>query len=130
MLTQCTACLSLASVIPTLITSDTDLIFLIMRELTQSLPGGAKADESSALAFHTGLGLGMVLGRLFEEHFSDITGKKGMMEMWTSLGALEDCCFNTTQDNRVGCLLGMGMALTGLCSEGKTESRAHVSAMS
>ncbi|KAK7480036.1 hypothetical protein BaRGS_00028769, partial [Batillaria attramentaria] len=90
MLTQCTACLSLASVIPTLITSDTDLIFLIMRELTQSLPGGAKADESSALAFHTGLGLGMV----------------------------------------VGCLLGMGMALTGLCSEGKTESRAHVSAMS
>lgn len=125
MLTRSTSCLSLAPLIPCLITGHADLVLLMVRELTGSLPGGKEA-ESPALAFHTGLGLGIMLGRLFEEHFADITGKEGMTAMWKSLGALEDSCFSTAIDNRTGCLLGLGFALTGLCTEGKTDSRVHV----
>lgn len=75
-LTQATASICMAPMISCLITSDTDRVFYILQELTQCLPGGAKASDVPILGFHIGLGLGSVLGKLFEEHFSDISGKK------------------------------------------------------
>lgn len=75
-LTQATACICLAPLIPILISSNSDLVFYIMHEMTQSLPGRPKASDMPVIQFHTGLGLGSFLGRLFEEHFSDVSGKK------------------------------------------------------
>ena len=44
--------------------------------MTSGLPGQPNQPESPVLLFHNGLSLGMLLARLFEEHFSEIGGPK------------------------------------------------------
>ena len=50
-----------------------------------------------------------------------------MVEVWKSLDILEDCCLTVDLENRSGSVLGLGLAISGLCEEGKTDSRVHVS---
>ncbi|XP_070176499.1 focadhesin-like [Littorina saxatilis] len=128
-LAQATACVCLATLAPCLTAGHSDVILLVLRELTSCLPGGKKAPDSPVLLFHSGLGLGMLLGRLFEDRFCDVGGRRGQTAVWQSMGALEDCCMDTARENRTGCVLGLGLALTGLCQEGQSESRVHVTAM-
>ena len=44
--------------------------------ISAGLPGRAAPDTSPVFQFYSGLALGMVLGRLFEEHFSNLGGTK------------------------------------------------------
>ncbi|XP_041369730.1 focadhesin-like [Gigantopelta aegis] len=129
LLARSSACLALAELIPILITMDTERIYKILIMITQGLPGKAAKDSSPVFQFYSGLALGMFLGRLFEEHFSNLGGTKGMVEVWKSLEILEDCCLATDLENRSGSLLGLGLAISGLCEEGKTDSRVHVASI-
>ncbi|XP_035827605.1 focadhesin [Aplysia californica] len=111
--------------VPVFIATDADRIPELLGRLSRDLPLGAAPLESPMSAFCNGLALGVMLGRLFEEHFAEMTGTKGMLAVWKSLTALEDVCVSKTAENRPGCILGVGFAMSGLCSDGKTESRVH-----
>lgn len=126
LLAQASASLALSQVVPALITLDVDRIYVIINFLLTWLPGQPSIPESPILQFHGGLGLGMFLSRLLEEHFADISGTKGMLQIWKSLDKLEECCLKESLDNRSGAILGLGMAVCAMSEEGKTESRAHV----
>ncbi|KAJ8304115.1 hypothetical protein KUTeg_017698 [Tegillarca granosa] len=125
---QAAASLALSQLVPILITKDVDRIYDILTKLVDLLPGQPGAQESPVLNFHYGLGVGMFLARLFEEHFSDVTGNKGIMFLWKILDKFEDCCLSAAE-YRSGALLGLGVTISALSEEGKTESRAHVSAL-
>ncbi|OWF34881.1 focadhesin-like isoform X2 [Mizuhopecten yessoensis] len=126
LLAQASASVALSQVVPALITLDVDRIFMIINFLLSWLPGQPGVPESPVLQFHGGLGLGMFLSRLLEEHFADISGTKGMLQIWKSFDKLEECCLAPNVKNRSGAILGLGMAVCAMCEEGKTESRAHV----
>lgn len=128
-LAQSVASVSVAILTPCLLSGQGDLVLTLLPQLTHCLPGRPGAGDSSGQLFHAGVGLGMTLARLFEEHFSDVAGKEGMLAVWQAMGALEDCCFDSKQEHRAGCLLGLGLALTGLCQESSTDCRVHVSSM-
>ncbi|RUS82755.1 hypothetical protein EGW08_009493, partial [Elysia chlorotica] len=97
--------------------------------------------SSPELVMWNGLALGLVLTRLFEEHFSHSTGSKGMLAVWKALSALEKECLSDPPPDadsdcdsaavwkRTGCLLGLVSALCGLCNEGGTEFRVHAVSM-
>ncbi|XP_063431997.1 focadhesin-like isoform X2 [Mytilus trossulus] len=125
-LAQATSSVALSQIVPILISNDSSRILPCIRLLLSRLPGSK--EESPVLQFHAGLGLGMFLARIFEEHFSDVCGSQGMVEIWKTLDSFEECCFST-KDNRQGCLLGLAMAISAMCEEGKTEARAHVSSV-
>ncbi|XP_071110148.1 focadhesin-like [Haliotis cracherodii] len=129
LLARSSACVALSQLVPIFITMDSDRIYQVISMATDRLPGQPGCEESPVLQFHYGLGLGMFLGRLFEEHISDVGGAKGMIDIWKTMDVLESCCLSKDLENRSGCLLGVGLAVSGLCEEGKTESRAHVSAV-
>ncbi|XP_062612571.1 focadhesin-like, partial [Saccostrea cucullata] len=48
-----------------------------------------------------------------------------VVEMWNTFDKLEDACF-TGGDDSCGCLLGLGLSVSALCNNSKTEARAHV----
>ncbi|KAL5004639.1 hypothetical protein ScPMuIL_018095 [Solemya velum] len=128
LLARASASLALGQIIPVLITVDADRILKILTNMSAGLPGKSSSAESPVLHFHVGLGLGMILARLFEERFSDISGSKGKVEIWKILDGLEESCLSTA-DNRSGALLGLANAVSALCQEANTESRAHVPAI-
>ena len=39
--------------------------------------------------FYHGLGLGRLLGRLFDERFAEVTGTQGMVAVWKAIDSLE-----------------------------------------
>lgn len=51
-----------------------DRIFEILNTLVDWLPGRPDTPESPLLQFHAGLGLGMFMARLYDEHFADVGG--------------------------------------------------------
>lgn len=48
-----------------------------------------------------------------------------MLAVWKSLAALEEIVLDAKAENRTGCILGLGLAICGLCAEGKIESKVH-----
>ncbi|KAK3602758.1 hypothetical protein CHS0354_027755 [Potamilus streckersoni] len=128
LLAQAAACVALTQMMPVLITLDIDHVFKVITMLTSRLPGQPNTEVSPVLYFYSGLGLGMFLARLFEERFSDVGARKGMLEVMKALDGLEECCLSS-ENNRSGALLGLGLAITSLCEEGLTESRAHVASI-
>ncbi|XP_064607895.1 focadhesin-like isoform X2 [Liolophura sinensis] len=125
-LARSAASVAIAQVIPAVMTFDTDRIYKMIDMLKAGLPGRAPGSLSGVLQSYSGLGLGMLLARLFEEHFTDVGGTKGMTEVWKALDVLEQCCLQSTADHRQGSMLGLGVALGSLCADGRTDSRVHV----
>ncbi|CAL1526989.1 unnamed protein product, partial [Lymnaea stagnalis] len=125
--TLCSAVAHLAAsqFVPLFTATDAEKIVLLLNTFAAALPNGTKPAESLVLVFCNGLALGMTLGHLFEEHFSEMTGSKGMLAVWKSLTALEEITLSFETENKTGCVLGLGLAICGMCSEGKTESRVH-----
>ena len=75
-LARASASLAVSQLIPVLLTSSSDHIEHMVAALTGGLPDQAASDTSPSLQFFFGLGLGMLLGRLFEEHYEDVSGTK------------------------------------------------------
>ncbi|XP_070543239.1 focadhesin-like [Ptychodera flava] len=98
----------------------------MLKTLTAMLPGQPSADESPVIQFHCGLGLGSLLSRLYQEHFSEVTGNEGAMATMKALDVLEHSCLTPAIQNTNGCMLGLGLALSSLCGLGATHSRVHV----
>ena len=74
-LARASACLALSHLIPALITANTDLIYQTLDSLMLGLPASSSsAQEVPLVQMHHGIGLGLVLARLFEEHFVDVAG--------------------------------------------------------
>ncbi|KAI8508097.1 hypothetical protein Bbelb_143370 [Branchiostoma belcheri] len=128
MLARASCSLAFSQLIPVLVTNNVERIHHMIRILVSGLPGQPQADESSTVVFCQGLGLGMVLARLYEEHFSDVTGREGAMLLMKTLDQLENVCFNTGLENSSGCVLGLGIVLSALSGQSATESRVHTTA--
>ncbi|KAK3097709.1 hypothetical protein FSP39_012361 [Pinctada imbricata] len=127
-LAQATAVVSFSQLVPFLVTMDTEIIFKVISLLQSRLPGETEASDSPVVQFHVGLGLGRFLAGLIEDHFLDICGTKGVVEIWRVLDLYEQCCFSD-DDNISGALLGLGLVMSALCQDGKTEGRAHVASV-
>ncbi|ELT97246.1 hypothetical protein CAPTEDRAFT_221086 [Capitella teleta] len=123
---RASACLALSHLIPHLITSHTDLIYQILESLMRELPSTSSNEGVTLLHLHHGIGLGLVLARLFEERFVDVAGTQSMVSVWKAVYELENICFGTYK-NRQGSILGLGVALAAMCSEGRTDTKVHVS---
>ncbi|CAH1271137.1 FOCAD [Branchiostoma lanceolatum] len=54
---------------------------------------------------------------LYEEHFSDVTGREGALLLMKTLDQLENVCFNTDLENSSGCVLGLGIVLSALSGQ-------------
>ncbi|KAI8777847.1 focadhesin, partial [Biomphalaria glabrata] len=121
--------LATSQLVPLLVASDSDQIVHILKTFTSCLPTGQSALTSPVSIFCNGLALGMILEILFQEHFSDMTGSKGMLAVWKALTSLEDITYNLEVENRIGCVLGLTLAICAMCSDGKTESRVHATAV-
>lgn len=124
-LAQASAVLALYQLTPVIINLDVNRIFGILEILIKWLPGQLEAPEAPVLQTAYGLGLGGLLERLFEEHFLDTCGSRETVQIWRALDKLEEACF-TGREESCGCLLGLGLAVSSLCCDSKTEARAHV----
>ncbi|MCJ8731689.1 hypothetical protein PDJAM_G00202250 [Pangasius djambal] len=121
------AALGLAMLVPVLVTSHRDAVPSIRDTLHAGLPGMSTADDSQAVQFHSGLALGMLLAWLNEEKVSDIGGQTMWELLLSSLERLESCCFNSQLEYNSGCVLGVGLLLSSLCSSSDVEQRMCVS---
>ncbi|XP_060730282.1 focadhesin [Tachysurus vachellii] len=121
------AALGLAMLVPVLVTSHRDAVPSVQATLQAGLPGVPTADDSQAVQFHSGLALGMLLAWLNEEKVSDIGGQSMWELLLSSLERLESCCFNTQLEYNSGCVLGVGLLLSSLCSSSDGEQRMRVS---
>uniref|UniRef100_K1R2S9 Focadhesin C-terminal domain-containing protein n=1 Tax=Magallana gigas TaxID=29159 RepID=K1R2S9_MAGGI len=124
-LAQASAVLALSQLTPVIINLDVNRIFGILEILIKWLPGQPEAPEAPVLQTAYGLGLGGLLERLFEEHFLETCGSRETVQVWRALDNLEEACF-TGREESCGCLLGLGLAVSSLCTDSKTEARAHV----
>ncbi|XP_066272306.1 focadhesin-like isoform X1 [Branchiostoma lanceolatum] len=88
MLARACSSLAFSQLIPVLVTNNVERIRHMIRILVSGLPGQPQADESSAVVFCHGVGLGMVLARLYDEHFSDVTGREGALLLMKTLAQL------------------------------------------
>ena len=71
-LAQASASVALSQIVPIMIAHDSARILPCIRLFLSRLPG--TEEESPVLQFHAGLGMGMFMARIFEEHFSDVCG--------------------------------------------------------
>jgi len=129
LLARSCAALSLSLLVPSLVTLDTDRIQNMTELLKQRIPGQTKAGSSAVVQTSCSLGLGLLLSRLYEEHFSDLCGKEGYLLMTTALDALENAALAQELENTEGACLGLGLALSFLCKESVVDSRVHVTNM-
>ncbi|XP_027059446.1 focadhesin-like [Pocillopora damicornis] len=126
LLARSCAALSLSLLVPCLVVLDTDRIHDITVLLKQRIPGQSKSGSSASLQMSCSVGLGLLLSKLHEEHFSDAYGKEGYPLMSTALDVLEETAFSYDLDNTEGACLGFGLVVSSLCKEGLADSRDHV----
>uniref|UniRef100_A0A3P9HUQ4 Focadhesin n=1 Tax=Oryzias latipes TaxID=8090 RepID=A0A3P9HUQ4_ORYLA len=118
------ASLALSLLVPVLVVWQKDGLVQVLSALQAGLPGSPAADDSQAVQFHSGLALGMVLSSLHHQRL-DVSTQKDKELLLKSLEALESCSFNPDLEY-TGCLLGLALVLSAMCSEGQTEQRAYV----
>ncbi|XP_069818133.1 focadhesin [Dendropsophus ebraccatus] len=122
------AATALSLLVPVLVVSFKEKVEEILNLLTARLPGRPDADDSQALQVHIGLALGMFISRLCEEKFSDTSGQQMNLLIMKSLDSLESCCFDSSMEYNIGCILGVGLVLSFMSQNSQTDSRVHVSA--
>ncbi|KAM6909393.1 focadhesin [Xenentodon cancila] len=121
------ASLALSLLVPVLVVWQRDGLVQVLSALQAGLPGSPTADDSQAVQFHSGLALGMVLSSLQHQHLSDVSAQKHSDLVFSSLESLESCAFNPHLEYNTGCVLGLGLVLSALCSSGQTEQHVRVS---
>ncbi|XP_068090504.1 focadhesin [Hyperolius riggenbachi] len=122
------AATALSLLVPVLVVSFKEKVEEILSIFTARLPGKPEADEAQALQVHMGLALGMFISRLSEEKVSDTSGQQMNLIIMKTLDALESCCFDTSLEFNIGCILGVGLVLCFMSQNSQTDSRVHVSA--
>ncbi|XP_061566446.1 focadhesin isoform X2 [Cololabis saira] len=120
------ASLALSLLVPVLVVWQRDALVQVLSALRAGLPGSPSADDSQTVQFHSGLALGMVLSSLQHQRLSDISAQDSDL-LSSSLGALESCSFDPHLEYNTGCVLGLGLVLSALCSSGQMEQHLHVS---
>ncbi|XP_063770232.1 focadhesin isoform X2 [Pseudophryne corroboree] len=121
------AATALSLLVPVLVVHFKEKVEEILSTLTARLPGRPEADDSQPLQVHMGLAVGMFLSHLCEEKVSDTSGQQMNLLIMKSLDALEACCFDSSLDHNIGCILGVGLALTFMSQNSQTDSQVHVS---
>ncbi|XP_037832377.1 focadhesin isoform X2 [Kryptolebias marmoratus] len=121
------ASLALSLLVPVLVVWQRDGVVQVLSALKAGLPGSPTADDSQAVQFHSGLALGMVLSSLQHQRLSDVSAQKDADLLFSSLEALESCSFNPNLEYNTGCVLGLGLVLSALCSSGQVDHHVHVS---
>uniref|UniRef100_A0A3B3YQ01 Uncharacterized protein n=2 Tax=Poecilia mexicana TaxID=48701 RepID=A0A3B3YQ01_9TELE len=121
------ASLALSLLVPVLVMWQRDALVQVLSALQAGLPDVPSADDSQAVQFHSGLAVGMVLSSLHHQSLSDVSAQEDTDVLSKSLDALEGCCFNPNLENNTGCVLGLGLVLSALCSRGRVEQQVHVS---
>ncbi|CAG5897235.1 unnamed protein product [Menidia menidia] len=112
--------LALALLVPVLVVWRRDGLVQVLTALRAGLPGSATADDSQAVQFHSGLALGMVLSSLHQQRLSDVSAHDSEL-LISSLEALENCSFNPNLEYNTGCMLGLGLVLSSLCTSGQMD---------
>ncbi|XP_020499256.2 focadhesin [Labrus bergylta] len=120
------ASLALSLLVPVLVVWQRDGLVQVLSALQAGLPGSPNADDSQAVQFHSGLALGMVLSSLHHQRLSDVSVQKDADLLLGSLEALESCSFNPNLEYNTGCVLGLALVLSALCSSGQTDQHVHV----
>ncbi|XP_070711064.1 focadhesin isoform X2 [Pempheris klunzingeri] len=120
------ASLALSLLVPVLVVWQRDGLAQVLSALQAGLPGSPTADDSQAIQFHSGLALGMVLSSLHHQRLSDASAQKDIDLFRSSLDALERCSFNPNLEYRMGCMLGLALVLTALCSSGQMDQQVYV----
>ncbi|KAM4714416.1 focadhesin isoform 2-T3 [Anableps anableps] len=121
------ASLALSLLVPVLVVWQRDALVQVLSALQAGLPDSPSADDSQAIQFHSGLALGMVLSGLQHQRLSDVSTQEDTDLLTKSLDALESCCFNPNLEYNTGCVLGVGLVLSALCSRGRMDQQVHVS---
>ncbi|XP_031566041.1 focadhesin-like [Actinia tenebrosa] len=129
LLARACAALALSQLVPVLVTLEPDRVKTFTEALKHRVPGQPKAGSSSVIQNHCSLGLGLLLNKLYQEHFSELAGKEGYMIMATALDVLEGAALSADLENTEGACLGMGLALSALCRENIVDSRVHLLTM-
>ncbi|XP_030579046.1 focadhesin [Archocentrus centrarchus] len=120
------ASLSLSLLVSVLMAWQRDGLIQVLSVLQASLPGSPTADDSQAIQFHSGLGLGMVLCSLQHQCLSEELAQKDADLIFSSLDALESSSFNPNLEYNTGCILGLGLVLSAFCSSGQTNQHVRV----
>ncbi|XP_054914412.1 focadhesin isoform X2 [Poeciliopsis prolifica] len=120
------ASLALSLLVPVLVMWQRDALVQVLSALQAGLPDAPSADDSQAVQFHSGLAMGMVLSSLHHQSLSDVSALGDTDVLSKSLDALEGCCFNPNLEYNTGCVLGLGLVLSALCSRGQVEEQLHV----
>ncbi|XP_074555425.1 focadhesin [Halichoeres trimaculatus] len=120
------ASLSLSLLVPVLVVWQRDGVAQVLSALRAGLPDSPNADDSQAVQFHSGLALGMVLSSLHHQRLSDVSIQKDADLLLSSLEALESCSFNPNLEYNTGCVLGLALVLSALCSSGQKDQHVHV----
>ncbi|XP_071965906.1 focadhesin-like [Antedon mediterranea] len=119
------AALALCTLVPVLTTNHSELIFKMVDCLCAELPQKDLADTHIS---HVSLGLGFLLKTLYEERFIDVTDQEGKLMIMKALDRLEELCLVNDMEN-VGNYLGLMLALVGMCHDGSTQTRVHLSSV-
>uniref|UniRef100_A0AAX7VFS8 DUF3730 domain-containing protein n=1 Tax=Astatotilapia calliptera TaxID=8154 RepID=A0AAX7VFS8_ASTCA len=123
------ASLALSLLVSVLVVWQRDSLTHILSALRAGLPGSPAADDSQAIQFHSGLGLGMVLSTLLHQRLSDESAQKDADLLFGPLDALEGSSFNPNLEYNTGCILGLGLVLSAFCSSGQRSRHVRVSLM-
>uniref|UniRef100_A0A669DY24 Focadhesin n=1 Tax=Oreochromis niloticus TaxID=8128 RepID=A0A669DY24_ORENI len=121
------ASLALSLLVSVLVVWQRDSLTHILSALQAGLPGSPAADDSQAIQFHSGLGLGMVLSSLLHQRLSDESAQKDADLLFGPLDALESSSFNPNLEYNTGCILGLGLVLSASCSSGQRSQHVRVS---
>uniref|UniRef100_A0A3B3TVA0 Focadhesin n=1 Tax=Poecilia latipinna TaxID=48699 RepID=A0A3B3TVA0_9TELE len=107
------ASLALSLLVPVLVMWQRDALVQVLSALQAGLPDAPSADDSQAVQFHSGLAVGMVLSSLHHQSLSDQSQVTRAFFCFLFLST--------------GCVLGLGLVLSALCSRGRVEQQVHVS---
>uniref|UniRef100_A0A3B5KX03 Uncharacterized protein n=1 Tax=Xiphophorus couchianus TaxID=32473 RepID=A0A3B5KX03_9TELE len=112
------ASLALSLLVPVLVMWQKDALVQVLSALQASLPDAPSADNSQAVQFHSGLAVGMVLSKESPVKHMNATTDQSV----SAVQAFFCFLFLST-----GCVLGLGLVLSALCSRGRVEQQVHVS---
>uniref|UniRef100_A0A8C5E8E2 Focadhesin n=1 Tax=Gouania willdenowi TaxID=441366 RepID=A0A8C5E8E2_GOUWI len=120
------ASMALSLLVPELVLRRKDALDPVLLALQDNLPGSSSADHSQVLQFHSGLALGMVLSNLLHQRLSDVSVLKDSDFLCSCLEILESCSFDPNLEYKSGCILGLGLVLSALCNNGRTDQHNHI----
>lgn len=125
-LSRCCAAVALSDLVQPLLSIDTFRLLQMVQALKKASLGSANSGSVTQFHLYCFIGWGLLLSRLSQEQFTELSGNEGKNAILSSLDTFENIVFHDEASVHPGPIIGYGLAISSLLAHAtQKDSKVH-----